>query len=90
MDQASGPETSEISFRLGTRKKQRLHELAHELSSPGETRVTASDLCRTAVNQFLACYDGDDPSRCDAVENGQIGVDPSDVDLPDVVLAEEP
>ena len=87
MAQSDDSETSELSFRLGTAKKQKLHEIALEHSEPGQQRVTASHVARLAVNQFLRCYDED---SCDVMTNGQLGVDPSDVDLLVEPVAEEP
>jgi len=76
--------TSQPGVETGTRmtvmvsdaRKHRLNEIAHEQSEPSD-RVTASDVVREAIQDYVERY-ADDPAACDPRRRGCIGPDTSD------------
>jgi hypothetical protein len=63
--------TTQVTVKISDAKKHRLNEIAFEQSAPGE-RVTASDVVREAINDYLDRYDPEkmDPHQRGSLRNG--------------------
>jgi len=76
---AQSQTSSQLTFRLSDRSKQRLNEIAYEKSEPGDT-VKASHVVREAVQNYIQQYDRD-PDACDPATHGGLELnleDPSE------------
>ena len=65
---AESQTSTQLTFRLSDRSKQRLNEIAYEKSEPVNT-VKASHVVREAVQNYIQQYDLD-PAACDPQANG--------------------
>ncbi|MFB6103338.1 MAG: hypothetical protein ABEJ73_12350 [Haloplanus sp.] len=63
-------ETTQVTVKISDAKKQRLNEIAFELSEPGE-RVTASDVIRESINDYLDKFE-QRPAECTPRERGAL------------------
>jgi predicted DNA-binding protein len=67
-----GSETgTRISVMVSDARKRRLNEIAWQESEPSD-RVTASDVVREAIEDYVDKYESD-PEACDPQERGCIG-----------------
>jgi hypothetical protein len=63
-------ENAQVNFYLPLKEKQRLSEIAHERTEPGQVDVRMSDVLRDAVRLYLDSYDDDSMPTVDPGKNG--------------------
>jgi hypothetical protein len=77
MSAEAGSSRTVVTTKFSDAEKQRINEIAFELSEPGE-RVTAAHVVREAVRIYIQAYEGEDQT-VNPADRGQIDAEDAEV-----------